>query len=93
MVITYNYIHVTHTDAVNVSIDVAKCFDHMVEACENLSCWQHKADVQYMHLHAAAQQQFHYHVKHANGVSEAYNQHLTTNPWYGAGQGAGNVCP
>jgi len=47
-VVTYNYLHVTHTDAVDVSIDVARCFDNMVEACENLSCRQHGADTSYL---------------------------------------------
>ncbi len=37
-VVIYNYISITQTDAVDVSIDVARCFDNMVEACENLSC-------------------------------------------------------
>jgi len=92
-VVIYDYISITRTDAVDVSIDVARCFDNMVEACENLSCRQHGADPVYLKLHAATQQQFRYHVKHAHGVSEGYNQHSTVNPWYGAGQGAGDACP
>jgi len=92
-VVTFDYLHITHTDAVDVSIDVAKCFDNMIEACENLSCRQHGADTQYLQLHAATQQQFRYHVKHAQGVSTGYNQHSPTDPWYGAGQGAGDACP
>jgi len=92
-VVTYDYLQVTRTDAVDASIDVARCFDNMVEACENLSCRQHGADPEYLRLHAATQQQFHYHVKHANGVSTEYNQHSDNDPWYGAGQGAGDACP
>jgi len=76
-----------------VSIDVAWCFDHMVEACENLSCRQHGTNMNYLKLHAAMQQQFHYHVKHAHGMSKEFNQHSHMDPWYGAGQGAGNACP
>jgi len=87
----YDYISITRTDAVDVSIVVNRCFDNMVEACENLSCRQHGADPAYLKLHAATQQQFCYHVKHAQGVLSGYNQHSTTNPWYGAGQGAGTV--
>jgi len=77
----------------DVSIDVARCFDHMIEACENLSCRQHRANQQYLKLHTATQQQFQYHVKHALGISSRFNQHLPSNPWYGAGQGAGDACP
>jgi len=65
----------------------------MIEACENLSCHQHGANQQYLKLHAATQQQFRYHVKHALGISSGFNQHSPSNPWYGAGQGAGDACP
>jgi len=37
--------------------------------------------------------QFWYYVKHAQGVSAQYNQHMEQDPWYGAGQVAGNACP
>jgi len=47
----------------------------------------------YLKLHAATQQQFHYHIKHTHSVSKEFNQHSHTDPWYGAGQGAGNACP
>jgi len=92
-VATYDYLHTTCMDAVDISIDVARCFDNMVEACENISCRQHGADPDYLRLHAAAQQQFCYHIKHAHRVSTGYNQFSSEDPWYGAGQGAGNACP
>jgi len=34
----------------------------------------------------------HYYVKHAIGISENFNQHTDADPWYGAGQGAGDAC-
>jgi len=43
-------------------------------------------------LHALLQQTFRYYVKHAQGISEEYNQYSNTDPWYGAGQGAGDAC-
>jgi len=90
--VLFDYVHMTRTTAVDVSIDVARCFDCLIEACENLSCRQQGADLNYLKLHAAMQQLFRYHVKHAHGVSTRYNQHSETNPWYGAGQGAGDAC-
>jgi len=90
--ILYDYIFITRTTALDVSIDVARCFDNMIKACENLSCRQQGANVNYLCLHAATQQQFQYHVKHAQGVSKQYNQHSESDPWYGAGQGAGDAC-
>jgi len=88
----FNYVYLTHTTAVDVSIDVVQCFNSMIEACKNVSCWQQGTDLEYLKLHAAMQQQFCYHVKHAQGVSAQYNQHLEQDLWYGAGQGAGDAC-
>ncbi len=53
---------------------------------------QQVADPLYLKLHAVMQQHFHYHIKHATGVSTEFNQHTMTDPWYGAGQGAGDAC-
>jgi len=50
------------------------------------------ANPQYLKLHATMQQNFCYYVKHTAGASTEYNQHSTTNPWYGAGQGVGDAC-
>ncbi len=90
--ILHDYIFITQTTTLDVSIDMACCFDNMIEACENLSCCQQGTNVSYLCLHAATQQQFCYNVKHAQGVSKQYNQHSECNPWYGAGQGAGDAC-
>jgi len=90
--VLYDYIHITRSTAIDLSKDVAKCFDRMIEACTNLSCRQHGADPNYLKLHAAMQQQFKYFVKHAAGISQEYNQHNQQDPWYGAGQGAGDAC-
>jgi len=79
------------TKATDMSNDLARCFDRMIEACQNLSCRQHGADLQYLKLHAAAHQQFHYHVKHTHRVSMQYNTFTDDLPWYGAGQGLGDV--
>jgi len=56
--VLFDYIYHMQTTAVNVSIDVAQCFDCMVEACENLSCCQQGTDMDYLKLHAAMQQLF-----------------------------------
>jgi len=90
--VLFDYVHLMRTTAVDVSIDVARCFDCLIEACKNLSCHQQGADLNYLKLHVAMQQLFRYHVKHAHGVSTRYNQHSATDPWYGVGQGAGDVC-
>jgi len=90
--VLFDYVHITCTPAVDVSIDVAQCFDCLIEACENLSCQQQGADLNYLKLHATMQQLFRYHVKHAHGISTQYNQHSECDPWYGAGQGAGDAC-
>jgi len=52
-VVLYDYLYTTCTDAIDVSIDVAKCFDNMIDACKNLSCWQHDTDLHYLQLHVA----------------------------------------
>jgi len=68
----------------------------MIEACMNmcmnLSFCQQGTDIRYLKLHAELQKNFCYYVKHAYRVSTAYNQHSPTNPWHGAGQGAGDAC-
>jgi len=46
----------------------------------NLSCQQQGADVQYLQLHAAMQQQMRYYMKHATGILMEYNQHNNNNP-------------
>jgi len=90
--VLYDYVFVMRATTVDVNIDVACCFDNMVEACENISCRQQGVDLCYLKLHAAMQQQFQYHVKHVHGVSAWYNQHMLQDPWYSASQGAGNAC-
>jgi len=63
----------------------------MIENCQNLSCRQQGADIQYLRLHAQTHQQLQYFVKHAHGVSLEYNEYTPDHPWYGAGQGAGDA--
>jgi len=87
----YDHFWIMQTKATDVSNDLAHCFDRMIEACQNLSCRQHGADLQYLKLHAAAHRQFHYHVKHTYRVSMQYNTFTDDLPWYGAGQGLGDV--
>jgi len=78
---------------VEISNDAASCFDRMIEACQNLSCRQHGADSDYLKLRAQTIQMLQYHVKHAFGILEDYNDHTAEHPWYGAGQGAGDAAP
>jgi len=63
-----------------------------IQLSKHLSCGQQGADVQYLKLHVLLQQTFHYYVKHAQGISTEFNQHSNIDPWYGAGQGAGDAC-
>jgi len=91
-IVLYDHVHITRTNAIDISKDVTKCFDRMIKACMNLLCRQQGADVQYLKLHAAMQQHMRYYVKHVTGISTEYNQHTDDNPWYGAGQGAGDAC-
>jgi len=90
--VAYDHIRITRMTAIDISEDVAKCFDRMIEACMNLSCRQQGADLKYLKLHALLQQTFQYYVKHAQGISSKFNQHSRDDPWYGAGQGAGDAC-
>ena len=69
------------------------CFDMMVELCQNMACVSHSTDPLYIHLHAKTQQVQCYYIKHTYGISEVYNTHSNTHPWYGAGQGTGDACP
>jgi len=59
----------------------------------NLSCLQHGADKRYIKLHAQTQRQLKYFIKHAYGISTAYNQYSEEHPWHGAGQGTGDAGP
>jgi len=90
--VLYDHIHITWTTAINISKDVAHCFDHMIEACMNLLCRQQGADINYLKPHALLQQSFQYYVKHVQGISANFNQHCNTDPWHRAGQGAGDAC-
>jgi len=91
--VLYDHICITRTIAIDISKDVVQCFDQLIKACMNLSCWQQGADIQYLKLQALMQQEsFRYYVKHAQGISTEYNQHSDTDPWYGAGQGTGDSC-
>jgi len=64
----------------------------MIEAPNNLACLQHGANPKYIQLHAQTQRELHYHLKHKYGISQEFNHHQVTQPWYGMGQGAGDAC-
>jgi len=53
----------------NITEQLSQVLNHMLEACMNLYCQWQGADIIYLKLHAALQQQFCYYVKHAQGVS------------------------
>jgi len=63
----------------------------MLEAPNNLACLQHGADPRYVKLHAQTQRELRYHLKHKYGISEGYNTHSDTQPWYRMGQGTGDA--
>jgi len=62
----------------------------MVEACHNLACHRHGADIAYLRLHAKTHQAMQYYVRHKFGVSSQYNT-FVQHPWHGAGQGAADA--
>jgi len=74
-----------------VDNNAAACFDHMIEAPNNLACLQHGADPPYIKLHAQTQKELRYHLKHKYRVSTEYNKHSVDQPWYGMGQGTGDA--
>jgi len=90
-VIIYDILRTTKDKAIDIGNDAAVCFDRMIENCQNMSCRQHGADIQYLRLHVQTHQQLKYYVKHAFGVSIQYNKYTPQHPWYGAGQGAGDA--
>jgi len=75
-----------------VDNDATACFDRMIEAPNNLACLQHSADPKYIKLHTQTQRELRYHLKHKYRISEDFNTHQETKPWYGMGQGAGDAC-
>jgi len=91
--VTYDYIRINKEEAINIELDAEACFNMMVELCQNLACLSHGADPLYIRLHAQTQRAQRYYIKHAYGISEIYNTHSDSNPWYGAGQGTGDACP
>jgi len=68
-VIIYDILCTTKDKGIDISNDTTACFDRMIENCQNMSCWQHRVDMQYLWLHAQTHQQLKYYVKYAFGVS------------------------
>jgi len=64
---------------------------HMIKNCQNLSCRQQGASIQYLCLHTQTHLRLQYFIKHAHGVSLDYNKYTPNHPWYGTGQGAGDA--
>jgi len=65
----------------------------MCKTCQNLSCQQQGADLQYLKLHVQMQSKLRYHMKHTYGISTNFNCHMEDMPWYGAGQGTADAAP
>jgi len=82
--------HLNQRSALDLYLDLKACFDMMVEACHNLACRRHGADVAYLRLHARTHQLMRYYVRHKFGVSTDYNT-SEHHPWHGAGQGAADA--
>jgi len=73
-------------------LDLQPCFDMMVpvEACHNLACCCHGADVEYLRLHACTHQLMWYYVWHKFGISSDYNT-FENHSWHGVGQGVADA--
>jgi len=91
-VLSYKIANTLRLHVIVIDNDATACFDQMIEAPNNLACLQHGANPQYIKLHAQTQQELRYHLKHKYRISENYNTHQPTQPWYGMGQGAGDAC-
>jgi len=91
-VLSYKIANTLRLHVIVIDNDATACFDQMIEAPNNLACLQHGANPQYIKLHAQTQQELWYHLKHKYRISENYNTHQPTQPWYGMGQGAGDAC-
>jgi len=83
-------IHLRQQPSLDLYLDLRTCFDLMVEACHNLACRRHGADIAYLRLHAKTHQAMKYHVRYKFGVSRDYNT-FAQHPWHGAGQGAADA--
>jgi len=83
-------VHLWQQSTIDIYLDLQTCFDLMVEACHNLACHRHSADIVYLCLHAQMHQAMKYYVWHKFGVSSQYNT-FEQYPWHGAGQGAANA--
>jgi len=73
--------------AIKLDLDETACFDLIIKACQNLLCLSHRADPQGIKLQCRHINTLNTTPKHSHRVSDRYNQHLPTRPWYGAGQG------
>jgi len=83
-------VHLKQTSTIDLYLDLRACFDMMVEACHNLACRQHGADIAHLRLHARTHQLMRYYVRHKFGISTDYNT-FDNHPWHGAGQGAADA--
>jgi len=83
-------IHLNQCTVLDLYLDLKACFEMMVEACHNLACCRHGANVSYLHLHAQTHQLMRYYVRHKFGVSKDYNM-SEQHQWHGAGQGAADA--
>jgi len=91
-VLSYKVADILRMRVIIVDNDATACFNCMIEAPNNLACLQHGANLKYIKLHAQMQCKLRYHLKHKYGISEDFNTHQETKPWYGMGQGAGDSC-
>jgi len=71
-------IHLNQRPALNIYLDLHACFDMIVEACHNLACWCHGANIEYLWLHAWTHQLMCYYVHHIWCV--CWLQHLWPTP-------------
>ncbi len=89
-VLKMELVHLNQKSTIDLYLDLRACFDMMVEACHNLACRQHGADIEYLCLHTCTHQLMRYYVRHKFGVSSEYNT-FENHPWHGAGQGAADA--
>jgi len=59
-VVIYDILRTTKDEAIDVGNNANVCFDRMIKNCQNLSCRQQGANIQYLRLHAQTHQQLQY---------------------------------
>lgn len=70
--------------------DLTSCYDRITENHSNMALRAHGCPTELLALHAQNQQRARYYIVSGYGPSTLFNQHTSSNPFHGSGQGAGD---